>query len=280
MKEKSFNLFFFLFLAAGLVRPPSLPAAQSESKKGFEKPAFWGTRLINLPTAQIIEKGEFQFRVSHRFVPEVTSGRDFFFGLDGPANVLLGLGYGLGDHLAVTLGRTNFFQEAELGLDWLIAEQSKGRFSFSSALHIGGSLVTRSEEGVGLFAAQHMKFNVQLSLSRQFSDRLSLLLVPSYSSNTNHWESPSQGTLAVGLGGRWMVGNDLSVIAEWVPVLGGFRADFSGLGIGLEKKIGGHVFHVFFLSSSGLTSDQFLPGGDLNLLRGGFHFGFNIFRTF
>ncbi len=77
-----------------------------------------------------------------------------------------------------------------------------------------------------------------------------------------------------------MFWHDVSFIAEWIPVLSGYKADFQGIGFGLEKKIGGHVFQVFVLSSSGVTSDQFLPGGDLSFFKGHMRIGFNIFRTF
>ena len=255
-------------------------APQKTPEHPYHRPAFWGTRLINLPTAETTEKGHVLFRISHRFVPEVSSGYDFFYGLAGPANMLLSLGYALSDEVTITLGGTNLFQEFELGADWLFLEQKKSGLPFSAAAHVSGSLVTRREKGVGLFDSRNLKLNAQLSLSHQFSDRLSFLLVPAYSSNTDHWDNPSKGTLALGVGGRFMLLNEISLIAEWIPVLSGYKADFQGVGIGLEKKIGGHVFQVFVLSSSGVTSDQFLPGGDLNLFKGGIHFGFNIFRTF
>ena len=277
MNGKILRLLILFFLATGLIQAPGIAAVSSES---FAKPSFWGTRLINLPTDRTIEKGHLLFRISHRYVPEVSSGSDFFFGLDGPANVLIGLGYAISDNLTLSVGRTNYFKEIELGADWRFLEQKKSGLPFSAAVHFSGSLVTQSQRGIATFSSEHFKFNTQISLSHQFNDRFSLLVVPAYSSNTDHWDTPSKGTLALGVGGRFMFLDDLSLIAEWIPVLSGYKDSFTGLGIGIEKKIGGHVFQVFILSSSGVTSDQFLPGGDLNLIKGGFHFGFNIFRAF
>jgi len=250
------------------------------SPNRFEKPAFWGTRLINLPTGSTVDKGHLLFQVSHRFVPEVDSGYDFFFGLDGPAHVLLGLGFGLTDNLSVFLSRANYYKEVEVGADWRFLDAAKSGPPVSAAIHVSGSFVTQSSLGAAIIGQDRFKFNSQLSVSYQIDNRLSLLLVPAYSSNTDHWDTPSQGTLALGFGGRWMFLDDFSLVAEWMPILSGYKDAFSGFGIGFEKKIGGHVFQVFFHSSTGLTSDQFLPGGDLNPLRGSLHFGFNIFRTF
>jgi hypothetical protein len=250
-------------------------------KKNYEVPAFWGTRVINLPTARMIERGHFLFRISHRFYQPVNSGYDSFFGLDGSATTLLGFGYGISDSLGLSLARTNQFQEVELGLHWLIFEQGRNpSLPFSAALHAGTSLITQSRPDKSLFDSDNFKLNVQLSLSHQMSNRLSLLIVPVYSTNTSHLNAKSKGTLALGLGGRFMFLEDISLIGEWVPVLSGYKDKSSGWGLGIEKKIGGHVFQFFVLNVFGLTSDQFVPGGDLLLKDGDFRIGFNIFRTF
>jgi len=252
-----------------------------DERKEIRKPSFWGTRVINLPTTQSIGKGRLLFRVSHRYYPAIESGYESFYGLDGPAVILLSFGYGLRDNLDLTLARTKLDKEVELSLKWVMFEQKKiFTLPFSAALSLGGSLVTESQPDRKVFSADNMKFNLQVILSHQVSNALSLVLVPAYSSNTNHWDASSEGTFALGTGGRWMIFNDFSIIWEWVPVLAGYRANSNGWGLGFEKKIGGHVFQVFILNSTGLTSDQFIPGGDFKLKDWDLRIGFNIFRKF
>jgi hypothetical protein len=78
-----------------------------------------------------------------------------------------------------------------------------------------------------------------------------------------------------------MILNDFSIIAEWVPALSGYKEiEGSGWGLGIEMKVGGHVFQVFVNNALGLTPAQYLPGGDLRLGDLDFRIGFNIFRTF
>jgi hypothetical protein len=212
-------------------------------KKEVRKPSFWGTRIINLPTAQSVGKGRLLFRVSHRYFPSIGSGYESFYGLDGPAVILLSFGYGIGDNLDLTLARTKLDKEVELSLKWVMFEQKRiFTLPFSAALSLGGSLVTESQPDRKVFSAENMKFNLQVILSHQVSDALSLVFVPAYSSNTNHWDPSSEGTFALGTGGRWMIFNDFSIIWEWVPVLTGYKAISNGWGLGFEKKIGGHVF--------------------------------------
>ena len=260
----------------------TVPETKSEhEKKEIRKPAFWGTRVINLPTTQSIGKGRLLFRVSHRYYPAIKSGYNSLYGLDGPAVILLSFGYGLRDNLDLTLARTKLDKEVELSLKWVMFEQGKIlTLPFSAALNIGGSLVTQSQPDRKVFRADNMKFNLQVILSHQVNNALSLVLVPAYSSNTNHWDSSSEGTFALGAGGRWMIFNDFSIIGEWIPVLAGYKDNSNGWGLGIEKKIGGHVFQVFILNSTGLTSDQFIPGGDFRLNDWDLRIGFNIFRKF
>ncbi len=269
---------------------PSLPSSEGSLEaagqaagspaRSFSKPAFWGTRLVNLPTTTTLGSGEFLFRISHRFQPAVSSGWDSFFGFDGPAFILFSLGYGITDSLTATVGRSKLFQEWELSVDWSLLEQGKGKtLPFSATLHLGGGIVSQ-DQPQGAEWAGRFRLNALLSIAHQLNDRFSFLLVPAFTSNSNFWEPSSDGTFALGIGGRFMVLNDLSLIAEWIPRLAGYKDLYSGWGFGVEKKIGGHVFQVFVTDSIGLTHSQFLPGGDLKLGEGDFRFGFNIFRTF
>ncbi len=246
----------------------------------FSKPAFWGTRLVNLPTTTTLGKGDFLFRISHRFQPPVSEGWDSLFGVDGPAFILFGFGYGITDSLTVTVGRSRLYKEWEFGADWSLFEQGrKGALPFSTTLHLGGGLVTL-DKPLGAEWSGRFRLNALLSLAYQLNDRVSFLLVPAYATNTNFWEPSSDGTFSLGIGGRIMIFDDISILAEWVPQLAGYKDLHSGWGFGLEKKIGGHVFQFFVTDSIGLTPAQFLPGGDLKLGEGDFRFGFNIFRTF
>jgi hypothetical protein len=184
------------------------------------------------------------------------------------------LGYGITDNLTVTVGRARTYKEVEFSADWLMAEQGKtASLPFSATLHGGVSLVTEgSPDEVKMFAA--------VSLARQFTRRLSILVVPAFVTNANHWALAPESTFSLGLGARYMIFKEFSIAAEWTPALAGYKEIESGWGLGVEKKIGRHVFQVFVNNALGLTTAQFLPGGDLRLRDFDFRIGFNIFRTF
>ena len=251
-----------------------VPAAATDPKQPFDTPAFFGTRLLNLPTTTTPSKGDFLVRISHRFSDRVEEGLDDFFGMDSYANILLSLGYGITDNLTVTVGRARSYKEYELSADWLVAEQGRASgLPFSATLHGGVSLVTDA-------SPDEAKFSIEASLARQVTRRFSVLVVPAFVTNADHFSLDPQNTFSIGVGGRYMVLKDLSIIAEWVPALAGYKEIESGWGLGLEAKIGGHVFQLFFNNCLGLTPAQYLPGGDLRLGDFDFRIGFNIFRTF
>jgi|WetSurMetagenome_2_1015567.scaffolds.fasta_scaffold17015_4 hypothetical protein len=272
---------------AGKVHPSTPADARDRSDRiegrGFERPAFWGTTLVNLPTTRTLDRGNFLLRISHRFLPPVSSGRASFAGLDGPAYILLSLGYGITDNLMARIGRSNLNQEWELGADYAVLDQARTPASpLSCTLHAGGDLVTEKRPpGAGW--SGRFRLSALASLSRQINGRLSLLAVPAYSSNTDFRNPSSEGTFSLGLGGRIVVYDDISLIGEWVPVLAGYKDVVDGWGLGIEKKIGGHVFQVFATDCYGLMASQYLTGGDLGGHDTGFgdklRFGFNIFRT-
>jgi hypothetical protein len=244
---------------------------------------FSATRLVDLPTPEGIGAGNVLFRVSHRFVPAASSGYDpEFFGLNGPANVLLELSYGFTDALSFSLSHSNLYNEYEATLRWrVLSEDAGGGFRpVSAALLVGGSLATQEREGRDVFSSENAKVNLQLPVSRSVGDRLALLVVPSYSTDTNHWSDNSDATLAVGTGARISLFSTLSITGEWIPVLDGYAADYDGWAVGVDYVIGGHVFQVFGTNNTGVLTDQYLPGGYAELGSSDFRFGFNIFRTF
>jgi mono/diheme cytochrome c family protein len=262
----------------GLSRvPPSQRSGNSQKRARL----FTATRLVDLPTTETVGASDILLRVSHRFIPAASNGYDpDFFGLNGPANVMLQLSYGLTDDVTVALAHSNLYNEYEAGIAWSLLEQGPdGRGSpLAATLVVSGSLVTQG--GGDVFQSGNLKLNAQLPLARGLGDVVSLLVVPSYSTNTNHWSDTSDATVALGVGGLVRIARGLSLTGEWVPVVDGYKAAYDGWATGLDYQIGGHVFQVFATNNTGVLTDQYLPGGYPDLGSSDFRFGFNIFRTF
>ena len=75
---------------------------------------FHSVQSANLPTAETLLKGDWLFEISHRFRLPVSSGAGELWGLDGGANIRLGLTYAITDRAMVGVLRTNFEDNLEL----------------------------------------------------------------------------------------------------------------------------------------------------------------------
>lgn len=260
---------------AGSKLPAPLP------KPKAQKPHFWAPKLINLSTTQTLRKKEVMFRISHRLIETVDENFNLFLGLDGTANILFGFGYGISDKVSIALARSKIHKEWEFSIHWKAVDGSKpNKAPLSAALHLGGALVTQDRASRKFFDLRNVKLNAQMIVSYTFNHRVTFLLAPTISSNTNHWVSDPEETIALGLGFKLNLGSNYAITAEWIPVISGYHETPSSWGIGIEKKIGKHVFQVFVVNSIGLNTGQYITGGDTMLNEGTFRLGFNIFRMF
>ncbi len=264
---------------ADATRPPP-------STDGEEAFPFTGWKVINLPTARALDAGSFLFLISHRFNPPLSQGYDAFYGLDGSGIIYLSLGYALTDDLLVALARSNAADNVELQARYRIAAQRTGGWPVGVAVQAALNAVTEDLPD----GADPVKLTGQVSLTHAlFGDRVGLAVVPGLTTNPAETTDGEDVLLTLGLGGRWNFHRNLALVGEWVPILSGYTRTrtfgndnrFDAWGGGLEITTGGHVFQIVLTNSVGLTSDQYLRGGDLDVrdvFDGEVRLGFNIFR--
>jgi len=116
IKYHQFNSITFILLAllmwsvSGLSQERKVRWKRSQSSKRVELQLFHSTQAINLPTAESLQRGDFEFEISHRSVPPITEGIDALYGLDGPGEYAPGVGicsHKPGDNYP---GTQNFFK--------------------------------------------------------------------------------------------------------------------------------------------------------------------------
>ena len=253
--------------------------------------AFTGWTVGNTPTTEVLEKGNLLFRISHRFAPKIDKGNKMF-GLDGPAIIMFSLGYAITDDLLVTLGRTNAADDCELNARYRLLEEMNGEVPFSLAFQTGINWESREISGKKRFRSEAFMYSLQVIATKNLFDRFFVAVVPGMLINPNISVSNEDPLITIGLGGRYYLGAGYSIITDWIPIISGFNAAPSAYGfddkvklfdawtIGVEKLIGGHVFQVFFTNSEGITTDQYMNGGDLDIQDGDVRLGFMIYLIF
>ena len=247
---------------------------------------FNGWKIVNLPSNRMVPQGNVLFLIGHRFNPKISDGYDAFWGLDGSGIIYLNLGYAFTDNFLVNLGRSNVDDDVELNAKYNIRQQSPDGWPLSVGIQSSLNWFTEKRPGEKRLRAEAFKFSSQLIFTHALNEDFSVGVVPGILFNPSITEEDEDPHLTVGVGGRWRFFRNFSVVAEWVPIVAGFSRTttfgnanrFDAWGTAFEIAVGGHVFQILVTNSVGLTTDQYLRGGDLDLQEGEVRLGFNIFR--
>ena len=259
----------------------------ADTTRLYEDPMpFSGWKVINLPTDRTLEGGNWLFLISHRFGRAVGEGYSAFYGLDGPAIMYLSLGYALTDEWLVALARSNADDNVELETRYRVLDES-GAGPVGLAVQATGNWLSEDRPTESRWRAAAVKGTAQVTLTRTVADRLGLAVVPGITVNPDERTDGEAPLLTLGLGARWKVQEKVALVGEWTPILA--RSDrtvtdatrYGTWSAGVEITTEGHVFQVVATNNAGLTTDQYLGGGDFapgDVLDGQFRLGFNIFR--
>jgi hypothetical protein len=271
------------WLLAGLLLT-STALAQDASKPVAPLPL--GDVLLSLPTSHMPAAGAWESRFTHRFNQSIDEGEGIhsLFGLDGGANVGIGLSYTPRRDFQIAVNRSNILDTFEVTAKYLMFQQARA-IPFTAALRLGADVRTeRDIEGRTSFFAQAI-------LSRQFGEKLELFAIPTYVTDAGRAVS-GDATVAlfktafnVPVGAALRIRRGTSLVAEIIPPNGDlpdeFKADV-GWALGIKQAVGGHFFEILLTNNSATSADHYTTStfqgtpfdtGDLRL-------GFNIERRF
>lgn len=255
--------------------PDETPVAM-EAAAQTARVMFHSSHLANLPTPDPLGEGVLEFRFLHRFRPAVTdAGSKNLWGLDGGANISLGLTYGITDQLEMGLRRTNVDRQLEWHSKVLWLQQGVHGAPLSLALQLA---VARDG---GDSSQQRRHLAATALVGRQFGERLSLLLAPGYATHTFTTAARNNGgTATIGLGALYRISNLAGLTFEWIPQTAGVKRRYQGASLGFSVSTTRHTFHLLLTNSAAAQTSQYAPGADLDWGDHQFRLGFNITRAF
>ncbi len=259
---------------ASLLALALLGGAQSATAQDSYTPvapsSILGTRLINAPTPVTVGAGRWELSFAHRFRGTINHGGDShdLWGLDGGADVTLGAAYGLTRWLDVSLHRASLQEDFELALKAALWQESNGR-PLSVAARVGVDRLQRRG------AVDPTRPFVQLALSRSLGSRVTVLVSPSWVSDTPRLRNAFNVPLGVSI----RVAPDARFEAEFVPENGDLDDSVAAWHAGFSKTVGGHLFKVFLGNSRATTVDQMIGGdSDAGFRSSDLRLGFNLIR--
>ena len=279
---KNFFLILLLFTATCF-------SQEEDLLKGIDEPvvkqivssSFKGLKIVNLESTKIASKGDLYFVVAHRF-GRVNEGIEDFFGLDNAVTQIKFV-KGLTKWMSASAGRSELAYD--FAVKYRFANQIENGFPLEivgfNSIAFNNTLKQRNLPKM-IFKDRIIYVN-QLLISRKFSERLSLLIAPTYFHENfvlNDLQANSQ--YALGIGGRYKLTKRLSMNIDYSEH---FNRDKSSiyknpLSIGIDIESGGHVFQMHFTNSQGIHEAGFLGNTTGNWANGSINFGFNLVRVF
>ena len=278
--KKKYHLFIILLIVVSNFIEP-LSAQDIRWRRGSvvvpELALFHSTHVINLLTAETLQKGDFEFEISHHFIPFIKEGSDALWGLDGPVNIRLALGYALSDHMIVTLGRSNVTDNLDLQIKYKLAQVRNDILPFVVALNVG---IARNANVEVLSSGDSRNFQYfgQIIFNTMIIDKIGFGLVPSYLSNSALTTNAIKYSFTMGTYLQYYFARSWSVLMEWNPTVTGWRASYNSLSMGVELETGGHFFKIFVTDNSYINMSQFLAGAVNRFSDGDIRLGFMITR--
>ena len=247
---------------------------------------FKGTRVINTASVDIHPEGELLFIITHRF-GRINSGARRFWGLDD-AVIRLGFEYGVTDRWSVGLGRSGQETTFDFFNKYKIFRQSTGAksFPFSMVWHANMAIKDSDFNNADFNTkfSDRLFFTHQLLIARKFAKKgFSLQLSPTFTHNkVRELAVEDHDTFSMGFGARVKLTPRISLIGDYYYIFDEeLKTVFDEpLAFAVEIETGGHVFHLIFSNSPGMTEKLFLSRTVGDWRNGDIHFGFNISRTF
>jgi len=260
---------------------------------GEEKPvvakvnyAFKTTKVINLQSTEVTDKGVLDFKMMHRFGP-TNAGAYEAFGLD-QSTVRFGFEYGITHSTMISAGRSNVngLKNLDLFLKQRILHQnSTNTIPVSVLAVVGTQYLTGSNFNV-LTNQQRSSYFAQLIVARKFDEDFTLEFVPTWLYNAKNpptmptLETPAVSQLALGIGLRHKISPRSSINLEYIPILTNKGTVTNCFSIGMDVETGGHVFQFHLTNSPGLNETQFISNTTDPWKSGGIRLGFNLSRVF
>jgi hypothetical protein len=238
---------------------------------------FHSVMAVNLPTAETLRQGEWQFEISHRFGPPVSTGVETLWGLDGPVYNRLGMAYAFHDRVLTTFQRSNLEDNWDLNVKVRIAEGGREGIPWMLGA-LGGAAWNTEVPQRDATNSRNWQYYAQGIANVLLWERFAVGVVPSYLYNPFILADEAEHAFYLGLNGQVYLGSSFSFLVEWNFSEPTEDFEYDAGTFGIELETGGHFFKLVLSNSERLNPAQFLPGTPHKFEPDEWRLGFNITR--
>ena len=208
----------------------------------------------------------------------LNDGFESLYGLDGPVNMRIGLGYAATDRMVVTLARSNVLDNVDLNLKYRAFELDNGSLPVLVAFFGGISWTTEDVFGRSRGNSRNFQYYVMAVANTMFEDRVALGVAPAYLYNSNIFSQDYEDIFILGSYVQVYVSELLSFMMEWSPAISNNDPNYNSASVGFELETGGHFFKIFASNSTMLNPSQYLSGSAYEFKSDELRLGFMITR--
>ena len=288
--KKSINYFKTIITLLLTVMVVPFLISQEEETQQEERPVrspYEAVMLVDFPTTKTPAKGAFEIHIHHRF-GTFENGFSDLLGVYAPANIRMGLKYGITDRIAIGFGTEKNRKYQEFSLAYRILDQTRSNKMPVAVMLYGNAVIdARNKEvfGVNFESSHRLSYFSQLLVSRKFSSSFTLHAGASFSHFNSVDSLLEHDKIAVHVGGRLKIWSDNSLVFEYTQPLepNNFAEHVEltnppkpGLSIGLELGTSTHAFQVFVSNYQGIIPQQNVAFNQNDFFDGGALLGFNI----
>ncbi len=252
---------------------------QRQAAPELDLTLFHSTQVMHLPTAETLQKGDFQFEILHRFNTPVSSGVGQVWGLDGTVTMRIGLGYAPADRMLLTLARSNREGNIDLQAKYKAFQIRDKTVPTLISLQAGAAYNGKPVQDVASPAGKFQYFG-QIIANTLIGKTFGIGIVPGYVYNSNIYDETARSTFTLGSYLQHYMSEKWSLIIEYNAKLSGWQRGYDALALGIEIETGGHFFKMSAGNSIALNLPQFMAGAPDPISSKDWHLGFNITRLF
>lgn len=256
----------------------------SQENDNYPIRIFETSILIDNQTVATPFKGMLEFEIHHRF-GTVNNGLDDLFGVWAPANIRLGLNYGITDKLMIAAGTAKNYKAQDLAVKYALLQQtSSGSVPVSLTLYgnIGLNLLNQNTFGPAHDWREIHRFSYfsQILLARQFGGKFSLQLAPTFIWLNAVEIGYKNANYGISAGARYNFAGSHSIIAEYDQLFNKqANEEFNPepqLALGWEIGTATHAFQLFIANYKDILGQYNFVYNQNSISDGNFLIGLNV----
>lgn len=256
----------------------------SQESEDYPVRIFETSILIDNQTVATPFKGMLEFEIHHRF-GTVNNALDDLFGLWAPANIRLGLNYGITDRLMIGVGTAKNYKAQDLSVKFAILRQtSSGSVPVSLSYYgnMGINLLNENTFGPAndWREIHRLSYFNQLLIARKFGEKLSLQLAPTFIWFNAVEEGYENAHYGISAGARFNVTGSHSIIAEYDQLFNGQENEELNskpqLALGWEIGTATHAFQIFFANYKDILGQYNFVYNQNSIGDGNYLIGLNV----